>query len=321
MDGPYLITGGQGFFGAWIARQLLSEGAPFVLADLRPDDRVLRQVLEPEAVDGLRRVYGDVADGEFVERAVLESRARHVIHLAGLQVPTCAADPIIGARVNVVGTLQVFEAVRRHRDQVENVVYASSAAVVGPPGDYVGSVRDDAHHVPRTHYGVFKLANEGNARVYWQDHGLPSVGLRPLAVYGVGREVGLTSAPTKAIRAAVLGKPFTVPFRGVTGFNYVADVAACFIACARRHRDGAIALNNPGENHDVREFLDRVEAELPAARGTLRCEGGEIPVAWDLDERGLRAVIGEVPHTSIDEGIRQTAARFHALAARGILET
>ena len=51
---------------------------------------------------------------------------------------------------------------------------------------------------PTTHYGVFKRANEGNARVYYLDHGLNSVGLRPLTVYGVNRDTGLTSDPTKA---------------------------------------------------------------------------------------------------------------------------
>jgi nucleoside-diphosphate-sugar epimerase len=193
--------------------------------------------------------------------------------------------------------------------------------VAGPQEDYAGGIPDGAAHAPRTHYGVFKLCNEGNARIYWEDSGIPSVGLRPLTVYGVGREVGITSGPTKAIRAAVLGQEFTVPFTGVTGFNYVGDVADDFIAASRNHREGALALNNPGENHDVRDFLDIVEEELPAAAGKLRCEGGSVPVAWDLREDGLKELLGDVPHTPIRAGIQETIRGFEQLREAGRLES
>jgi len=313
----FLVTGGQGFIGAWIARRLLDNGLPFVIAALTPDDHILRQVLEPDELDTLDRIYGDVVDGDFVRRALGESGATRVIHLAGLQVPTCRAEPLRGARVNVLGTLNVFEAARQHGDQVASIVYASSAAVAGPAEDYSDRVPDDAHHVPRTHYGVFKLANEGGARIYWQDHGVPSVGLRPLAAYGVGREIGVTSGPTLAIRAAVRGEEFAVPFTGTTGFNFGPDVAAAFVGCALRHREGAVAYNNPGENHDVRHFLDVVESVVPAAKGKLRCEGGPLPIAWDFDETGLDELLGGAPHTPIEVGIERTAQRFGELEARG----
>ena len=314
-----LIIGGQGFLGAWIARRLIREETPFVLFDLQPNAHVLEQVLEPEDLPRLERVFGDVCDREAVERAVGESGASHIIHLAALQVPACRKDPVAGARVNVIGTLNVFEAALARRDGVRSVVYASSAAVAGPGEDYLEPIEDATPHRPRTHYGVFKTANEGNARVYWQDHGLPSVGLRPLSIYGVGREIGITSGPTLAIRAAVLGQDFTVPFSGITGFNYIEDVAADFVECARRHREGALALNNPGERHTVEEFLEVVAEEVPECRGRLRCEGPPIPVAWDFLEAGLEGLVGEVPHTPLREGIRRTAERFRTLRERGLL--
>lgn len=319
MSDTILITGGQGFFGAWIARQLLREGARFVLFDIGPNDEILRQVLDPSEIARLDRRFGDIAEREDVERVFAEVRPAQVIHLAGLQVPACRENPVFGARVNVIGTLEIFEAARRHAEDVEVVVYASSAAVAGPAADYAERILDGAAHRPRTHYGVFKTANEGNARVYWLDHRLPSVGLRPLSVYGVGREVGITSGPTKAIRAAVLGGEFVIPFTGTTGFNYAADIAADFIGCARRHREGAVALNNPGENHSVEEFIARIEDVIPGARGRIRAEGAPIPVAWNFDESGLESILGEVPHTPIEEGIRATAERFRTLAERGIL--
>lgn len=314
-----LITGGQGFFGAWIARRLLRDGTRFVLLDLEPDDRILSQVLDPPQLERIQRLFADVADADRVVRAVEETGATHLIHLAGLQVPACRERPAAGARVNVIGALSVFDAARILRDRVRGVVYASSAAVAGPAGDYSGPIADDAVHRPRTLYGVFKQAAEGCARIYWQDHGVPSIGLRPLSVYGVGREIGITSGPTKAIRAAVLDEEYTIPFTGRTGFNFVDDVAGAFVECARRLEKGALALNLPGEKETVEEFIRAIEDEIPSSRGRLRCEGAAIPVAFDFREDGLAGLLGAVRHTPIREGIRRTAERFRELRARGII--
>ena len=101
MGFEYLITGGQGFFGAWIARRLLEEEASFVLTDLQPDDRVLRQVLSEEEIGSLNIRFGDISSGEFVQELVEEVRPARIIHLAGLQVPACRSDPVLGAKVNV----------------------------------------------------------------------------------------------------------------------------------------------------------------------------------------------------------------------------
>lgn len=315
----YLVTGGQGFLGAWILKRLLEAGAQPIVLDLKPDDSILEQVLKPQELERLERVHGDVVDADFVARTLATSRARRVIHLAGLQIPSCRAQPLLGARVNVLGTLNVFEAARQCAGQVQSIVYASSAAVSGRVEDYAGPIADEAQHFPRTLYGVYKTANEGCARVYWLDHGIPSVGLRPLAVYGVGREVGVTSGPTKAIKAALLGRRYTIGFSGQTAFNYVEDAAQVFIAASQAVQSGAAALNMRGEFLTVEEFVRGIEDEVPAARGTITATGGAIPVAYDFLEAGLERLIGVVPHTPVREGIRRTAEHFRALQASGRL--
>ncbi|MDA1260244.1 MAG: NAD-dependent epimerase/dehydratase family protein, partial [Planctomycetota bacterium] len=226
MGERWFITGAGGCIGAWVVRELLARGAVPVAFDLRRDDSRLRQVLDsPTDLGAVEWIEGDVADANAVSRALERSRARRVIHLAGLQVPFCAADPVQGARVNVIGTLAVFEAARAAK--IGHLAYASSAAVYGrdPDAQADADAREDEAVAPRTHYGVFKLANEGNARVYWDTHGLSSTGLRPLTVYGVARDRGLTSGPTKAIKAAVTGHEYRVRFRGLTDFLYAADAA------------------------------------------------------------------------------------------------
>ena len=134
-----------------------------------------------------------------------------MIHLAALQVPFCRADPPLGARVNVVGTVNVFEAVARRAERMGPVVYASSVAAYDALEDRAAAPAMQG--VPSTLYGVYKRANEGTATVYAQERETPSVGLRPHTVYGPGRDQGLTSAPTTAMLAAAAGRALQAAVR------------------------------------------------------------------------------------------------------------
>src|SRR2546423_1858667 len=112
-------------------RALLEDGHAVVALDVADHGHRLPIALSPEQIDSFTRVRGDVTDLRVVERAIDEHAVPDVIHLAALQVPFVRADPALGARVNVVGTVNVFEAVRRRRDRIGAVVYASSIAVYG----------------------------------------------------------------------------------------------------------------------------------------------------------------------------------------------
>jgi nucleoside-diphosphate-sugar epimerase len=175
---------------------------------------------------------------------------------------------------------------------------------------------------PLTHYGVFKQANEGNARIYYRDSGLSSVGLRPFSVYGVGRDAGITSDPTRAMKAALLGRRFDIRFSGVTDFIYAADTAAAFIACADQAPDGAHVFNVHGEAIDVAEIVRLIDAHLPAAsRGLISWGGPQIPMPPALDDTALRAVVAGLPRTGADQGIGETIHRFAELRDQGRLDT
>ena len=136
----------------------------------------------------------------------------HVIHLAAMQLPFCKADPIQGAMVNVVGTVNIFEAIKR--SGLRKLVYASSTAVYGRAEEYPPTpLAHNAKLNPHSHYGVYKVANEDNARIYWQDDGISSIGLRPYTVYGAGRDQGLTSTPTKASSSTAISLGYVSPAR------------------------------------------------------------------------------------------------------------
>ena len=167
------------------------------------------------------------------------------MHLAALQVPFVRADPPLGMNVNVAGTVNVFEAVSTRLDRIPGVAYASSAAVYGlsdpSPAPESGGTS------PATLYGVSKLADEGMARVYAADAGLPSIGLRPYVVYGPGRDQGMTSGPTAAMLAAARGEPYEIGFSGTAQYDYAPDLGRAFVDGGRRcRRRGAAVYNTPG---------------------------------------------------------------------------
>ena len=317
-----LITGGYGFLGAWIIRTLLARGDQVWVYDLKEDPRRLRLVLSEERVRQVTFVPGDVTDLPTLSAAVATHGITHVIHLAGLQVPTCRADPILGAKVNVLGTLAVFESVKAAGSQVKRVVYASSAAVFGGPDKYpAGSLGDDVLLVPSTHYGVFKCCNEGNARIYFQDHGVSSVGLRPWTVYGVGRDLGMTSEPTKAIKASLLGRRYDISFGGWTDFQYVDDVAQAFVLSLERPYSGAKGYNLRGAVVTLADFHKTLSRVLPEAETLVTTGTTQIAIAYDLSDAGIERDLGPLPKTSLEDGIRETVAIFRRLHADGRLDT
>jgi len=319
----FLVTGALGCIGAWTVRTLVREGAYVTTFDLGSDARRLRLLMTPDELAKVRFETGDITDLGALGAAIERSGSTNVIHLAALQVPFCRADPPLGARVNVLGTVNVFEAVRQQAASrpMAPVVYTSSIGMfaAGDADPVTGRLRTDAVAHPLNHYGVYKLANEGTARVYYLDHGISSIGLRPMTVYGVGRDQGMTSGPTKAIVAAVLHQPYTVPFRGPTAYQYAEDVARTLIAASRTTNEGNHVFNLPGEVADGSAILRAIEAAVPGASEVIDFEPVDLPFPSEIDHDGIE-LLGPIPATSLADGIRASAETYQALARAGRLD-
>lgn len=150
------------------------------------------------------------------------------------------------------------------------------------------------------------------------------MGLRPLCVYGVGREVGMTSEPTKAVKTAIVGKnggAWAIGFKGNTSWNYVEDCAAVFIGAALSPNvTGAHACNIRGVEASVEEYVD-IAKELLGDSGagiTVKADAVELPFPSNIDEAELTRLFapGPVPCTSLREGIRKQIDLFLDLQAR-----
>jgi nucleoside-diphosphate-sugar epimerase len=323
-DERFLVTGALGCIGAWTVRTLVREGSAVTTFDLGTDARRLNQLLTADELAAVDLVQGDITDLAAITELVTSRGITNVIHLAALQVPFCRADPSLGAMVNVVGTVNVFEAVKRRRASgaaMAPIVYTSSIGMFdAADADPVsGHLTVDATAHPANHYGVYKQANEGNARVYWLDDGIPSIGVRPMTVYGVGRDQGMTSGPTKAIVAAVLRRPYTVPFGGATLFQYTEDVAGILLTASRSGTSGAAVYNLPGTVADGPGLVAAIEAALPGAGSLVDYEPISLPFPAEIDHDGIEA-LGRLRITPFADGVRASVEIYRALASEGRLD-
>jgi nucleoside-diphosphate-sugar epimerase len=302
-----LVTGALGCVGAWAVKAALDDGDEPVGYDVGDAAHRLELVLSPEELERVTRVQGDITDLDAFGRTLDEHEITRVVHLAALQVPFCRADPVLGARVNVVGTVNVFEAVKSRLDRIPGVAYASSAAVYGPsdpsPAPESGGI------APATLYGVYKLANEGTARLYWDEGGVASIGIRPYVVYGPGRDQGMTSGPTVAMAAAARGESFGIGYGGVAQYDYAPEVGRAFVRAAAPPAGAAVA-NFPGISASMEEVVAAIEAAAPEAAGLITWDETPLPFPAEVEARALEQLIGPQPQTSLVEGVRETIERF-----------
>jgi UDP-glucuronate 4-epimerase len=289
-DERWLVTVALGCLGAWTVVTLAREGAAVVALDLGSDRRRLHLIADEDELAPVAFLQGDITEPKTISHTVAAHGITHIVHLAALQVPFCKADPVLGAQVNVTGTVNVFEAAKQHA-LAAPIAYASSAAVYDQHGEVA----------PRTLYGIFKLANEGTARIYWQDDGVASIGLRPFSVYGPGRDQGITAGPTLAIESALRGQPYRIAFGGRTQLHYAPDVARAFVHAARSAADGAHAFNLGGPATAIGDFVSAVKTEIPGAEITF----DEMPLPFP---DALPEPWFESPLTPLEDGIRETAA-------------
>jgi len=137
----------------------------------------------------------------------------------------------------------------------------------------------------------------------------------------VGRDLGMTSEPTKAIKAAMLGRPYAINFGGYTDFQYVEDVALTFTQCLQWPYTGAKSYNMRGAVVPMSEFHSALVQVLPEAAKLVTIGTTQIAIAYDLDDAALNRDLGTMPKTPLVDGIRKTVELFRALHAEGRLDT
>lgn len=311
----------MGCIGSWAVKRLVDEGVPVTTFDLPGDPYRMRIIMSDEDIAKVNFQSGDVTDEQRVAEVMTENEITHVLHLAALQVPFVRANPILGAKVNVVGTAIIFETIRKLREQVAGLAYASSIAVYGSPSSYPpGPLADDAPLMPVTLYGVTKEANEGWASIYWQDHQIPSVGLRPAFVYGPGRDQGVSSTPTKAMAAAAVGRPYHISFGGFDTYQHADDVAAAFIKAARTMPKGAPTYTLGGTPGSTEQIIEAITEVVPESAGTITTATDPLFTPDAYEGKAVENLLGPLTWRPLATGVRDTIEVLRSACQAGRLD-
>lgn len=312
----YLVTGGAGFIGSRIVRDLIREGAGVMVYDLYPEGSALEWLLREEEKKRLKVVQGDVTDLPHLMHIVKENNIETVFHIAAVLSTASSANPMLALAGNCEGTLNIFETARLLG--LKKVVWASSMSVFGPADRYAPEyIPNDAPHYPWGVYGACKSFNENLAAHYVAQYGLDITAVRYNFVYGAQPGKGTTSAIIRElIENPALGKPGKVPFGGlVRGWQYVDDAARATVMASKVTRPKTGTFSTMGDIHSIIEVAEYVRSLIPGADITLL--PGELGLGWKFDTVPVEEEIGYRPGWTMERGVRETINTVRGRAGLG----
>jgi len=296
----FLVTGGGGFIGWRVVRNLLARGVAVVVADTNIDPCV-RERLECEGRAPASFLVCDVSEPRDVAQCFREhSDITHAIHLAYLMSAEVEANPPLGVRVNVLGMVNLFEAAANYR--LERLVFTSSETVYGAGQSVYGErpVKETDFCAPGDHfftYGVMKILNEFMAEKYVQQHKISIACARPPVVFGHGRKRGSVLWAEQFFSLPAIGKPVTLPFSSQTRdcWVYVDDCAEQLVRLALKPRLAHFAYNSSGCSIRAADLAKIVCRWLPDAEIHFEESKPCTPLVDSLDGSRMIEEIGFTP--------------------------
>jgi UDP-glucuronate 4-epimerase len=310
-----LLTGGAGFLGYHVARELLRRGCALTIVD-NLDPFYPREVKQAN-LDDLRRegafefVAADIADAPAMRELVVRARPERVIHLAARPgVRASFENPAGYHRANVTGTVNVLEAVRLAG--AVPVVFASSSSVYGACPRRPFSEAETALE-PLSPYASSKLAAEVVARSYALSYGIPVTCLRLFTVYGPRQRPDL--AIHKFARQIEAGQPVPIFGDGSSArdYTFVGDTVRGVLAALDRTPGEPFEIFNLGSSRPVTlaELVAHLE-RLMGRKAEVRREPArpeEPHITW-ADIAKAERELGYAPRTPLEDGLREFLAWF-----------
>ncbi len=299
-----LVTGGNGFLGFESILRLVARGDSVIALDSQITEPLLELASNSP---NIRAVAGDITDLANLVQVFKAYKPDAVLHFAAIVgVPASLASPSNILRVNVQGSLNVFEAM--HLFGVRRVIHMSSEEVYG---DFQCGVADEDHpQVPLMPYGITKLAVERFGRAYKELHGLECINIRTSWVYGV--RLNRPRPPMNYLNAALTGRPMRLQVGGdtVTDYTYIDDVVDG-VLLALDHAAHAYNTYNiaSGQALSDRELVEHIKTLLPKADVTIGegrreyAPGVRIPIKGALNCRRAHMAFGYTPKYDICRGL------------------
>lgn len=323
----WLITGGCGFLGLRLIRNLLEEGGHSVRifdnlsVGTREDLRTVTEFTEtygsgPVGDVGVELFVGDICDATAAMNAA--KGADVIIHLAAnTGVGPSVENPRSDCETNVIGTFNMLEAARHNK--AKRFVFASSGA---PIGEVEPPIHEELAPHPVSPYGASKLAGEGYCSAYFRSFGVETVALRFGNVYGPGSG-HKSSVVAKFIRLAMNGEPWDIWGSGgqTRDFIYVEDLIHALRQASTVDGIGGeafqIATNRETTVGEIAEMLSEVLVECGVSKPEIshsEARVGDVMRNFS-DVTKARERLGWTAKTELRQGLRQTIEWFQSGAA------
>jgi UDP-glucose 4-epimerase len=319
MSTKILVTGASGWLGSAIVDALLARGDAVIATDLGISPTIAALAARN---NGLTTAVADLGEWHQVMRLFEAHKPDAVIHAAAVVGVVQAEDiPIKALRVNVEGSVNLFEAMRLNG--VTRVIHISTEETYG---DFLTPMIDEDHpQKPLSVYGLTKLAAEHYGRVYSRDHGLECINVRTCWVYGP--HLPRLRMPRTFVEAALRGEPFHQADGGDLAVDqvYIADtVAGALLALDKpKHRFDAYNIAT-GEAPTLRDTADAVNRAIPGANITVGDSGpyhhgGKVlsAIKGALDISRAKRELGYKPAYDLQRGIEATIAATRERMAHG----
>lgn len=320
-----LITGGYGCIGAETAKWLVKHSdANVIVCSRRVNAKRNERVFHDVDLSRLDFIEADVSLRPDLDRTLAEHPVTRIAHLAALQTPDCNAQRDLGLQINLAGTQHLIESVKAPGRAIGRFVFASSIAVYGPRAAYPEQrVSMLATPKPVNVYGTWKLAGENLTRIFHEETGVAAISLRPGVLFGPGRDAGLTSTPTTAMKCIALGLPYEIPFQSRQDYLYAPDVGAAFGNALLAPFEGYAAFTLPSQTADTRAIVDLMQdasVELGIGdRFQITVGDATVPFICDLQYDPFCDSFPEAPRTELRIAIRDSLRVFLEQVQRGWL--
>lgn len=306
-----VVTGGAGFIGANLTKQLLA--TPGIDSVTVLDNLSTGFASNLDGV-GADFVEGSINDASTLDRCVAGASA--IVHLAARpSVPRSVKDPVASHGANATGTLEVLEAARRAGDV--QVIVASSSSVYG--SNPALPKNEDLATRPMSPYAATKLATESYTLAYQATYGMPTLAFRFFNVFGPLQAAGHAYAAVipAFVDAALAGRPLPIQGDGTQSrdFTFVDTVTTVITDAIVRRVSSPEPVNLAfGSRTNLLEVIDLLEAQLGHSleREFLPARVGDVPHSQAANDR-LRALFPDVVPVDLDAGLRRTVDWFRTL--------